>query len=233
MSIADQLTEAVSAETVLETSLGRIWQHHGKTGFAILTAWRGERPEAKDDDEKRAAAKLLAANKKAQNELRGDIKSSGFGFVPVEGVGQEERNGEIVQAPEPSFLVPNAKRGGKPAEEGELRKLVMRLGKKYDQTAVLIHEPESGTEIISPGGAVLARHKTFSPNTVGEFFTRLHRGSTFRTENMLWWGLRYSDPPGNWIEGMGMEGDGRVRIAECSDKLDKWLEKLRRYQASA
>lgn len=225
MSIAKQLDSAVAKNSVLESSLGRIWQHHGKTGFAILTAWLGERPGVKD------AAELRALNKKAMGELRADIKAGGFGFVPVEGVGQEERDGKIVEAPEPSFLVPNSKPGrhgaaDAPASSDELRKLVLRLGKKYGQTAVLIHDPETGSEIVAPGGEVLDKYKAFSPNTAAKFFTRLSKGRTFTLENMAWWGLRYGDPPGGWIEGMAMDSQGRVRIAECSDRLSEWLRRV-------
>jgi len=242
MSISAQLDSAVSPNSVLESSLGRIWQHHGKTGFAILTAWLGHRPEAKD------AAELRALNKKAMAELRADIKASGFGFVPVEGVGQEERDGKIVEAPEPSFLVPNSKpaKAGKadsPADRDELRKLVMRLGKKYDQTAVLVHDPETGSEIVTPGGEVLDKYKSFGPNTVAKFFTRLskdrdgrvdrhgnkgldRKGRTFTLESLAWWGLRYGDPPGGWLEGMAQDSQGRVRIAECSDRVEDWLAKM-------
>jgi len=224
MSLASHLQEAASGSVtalVLETSLGRIWQHHRQAGFAIITAWRGERPEAGDD-----AKKLRVLNEKALSGLKSDIKSGGFGFTPVEGVGQEELGGKIIQAPEPSLLIPNVKRGGGQAKEGELRGLMLKLGKKYDQTAVLLHDPESGTEIVSPSGTVLDRAKKFSPNTIGQFFTRLRGNRTFRLEDLAWWGLRYSDPPGGWIEGMAMENGGRVRIAECSDRLADWLAEM-------
>jgi len=242
MSVSNQLDSAISSNAVLESSLSRIWQHHGKTGFAILTAWLGQRPGAKD------AAELRAMNKKAMAELRADIKASGFGFIPMEGVGQEERDGKIVEAPEPSFLVPNSKpakhgKADSSANRDELRKLVMRLGKKYDQTAVLIHDPETGSEIIAPSGEVLDKYKSFGPNTVAKFFTRLskdregrvdrhgnkgldRKGRTFTLESLAWWGLRYGDPPGGWLEGMAHDSQGRVRIAECSDRLDEWLAEM-------
>lgn len=219
MSTAEQLDEAICEPVLLEASLSRIWHHHGKTGFGIVTAWRGRRPEAKND------AELLALNKKAVAELRADIKASGFGFIPVEGVGQEKRGGKIVQSPEPSFLVPNSKRG-KPASPSELRDVIMRLGKKYEQDAVVIHDPETGTEIISPDGTVFNHAKSFSPNTIGEFFTRLRGSRTFRLEGLEWWGLRYGSPPGNWMEGMAMENEGRVGIAEFSDRLDEWMNEM-------
>lgn len=219
-TLSEQLNHAASPSSILETSLGRIWQHHGKTGFAILTAWRGERAGIRSADE------LKRANEKSMRELAADLKAGGFGYVPVEGVGQEERGGKIIQAPEPSFLVPNVKRGGKKAETGELRTLVMRLGKKYEQTAVLVHDPGSGSEIVSPAGAVLGTAKSFSANMAGEFFTRLRGGRTFRLEDLLWWGLRYGDPPGNWLEGMAMENDGRIQIHACSDRLGEWMTEV-------
>lgn len=244
MSLSDDLRRA-SAPPVLESSLGRIWQHHGKTGFAVLTAWRGGREGKRGESEDLGKGKyryqgevgvwrtvmgrhlfISDRNQEAMRNLHADLKSAGFGFVPVEGVGQEDEDGKIVQATEPSVLIPNKKRGGGKAEPGELRALAMRLGKKYGQTAVLIHDPEKGTEIITPDGEVLDHAKGFSPNSVGQFFTRLRKGQTFRLEDLRWWGLRYGDPPGNWIEGMAMENQGRAEIRRCSDVLADWLREV-------
>lgn len=210
MSLADQLQEARGGPpSILEASLSRVWQHHGETGFVIMTSWRG------DED-----AKTNKANLKT---LKGLVKGAGYGFIPVEGVGQEKVGGKVVQASEPSLLIPAKKKGDNESDVGQLRELAMKWGKKFNQFAVLVHDPEGGTQIVTPTGKVVGKAKKFSPNTAAEFFTRL-RGKNFTLE---WWGIKYGDPPeGGVMAGYAEQMEGRVMIAECGDRLDDWLAEL-------
>jgi hypothetical protein len=221
MTFSSQLQAATgSGDGLVEASLGRVWQHHQKTGFVIITAWRG-------DQDKRA-------NEAALKRLKADVRAAGYGFIPLEGVGQEKVDGKIVQAVEPSLLIPNKRRGVAEdcddcglSERGqssadELRGLALKWGKKYDQFAVLVHDPQTGTEILKPSGGVVARASKFSPNTAAEFFSRL-KGRDFTLE---WWGIKYPDPPSSWMEGAARQAEGQVSIAECSDRLGDWLSEM-------
>ena len=213
MGIAKQLHEAVnegSSKTILEASLSRVWQHHGAGGFVIMTAWRGD--------------KTAKENKANLKELKGLVRGAGYGFVPVEGVGQEKVDGKIVQASEPSILIPA---GGKDGTGNikELAELAKKWGKKYAQFAVLVHDPKEGTRIVKPNGSVVAKAKKFAPNVASEFFTRLKGGGTVTLE---WWGVKYGDPPeGGTMAGYAEQMEGRVNIAECSDRVDDWLDEMR------
>jgi len=214
MGLAEQLDEASGGggSSILEASLGRIWQHHDKTGFVIITAWRG------DQDEK--------ANRQALQRLKGDVRGAGYGFIPLEGVGQEKHGGKIVQASEPSLLIPNKRKGDvtERREAGDdLRRRALAWGKKYKQFAVLVHDPKTGTEILKPGGGVVARARKFSANTASEFFTRLKGGRTFTLE---WWGIKYGEPHEGWMDGAARELAGQTDIAECSDRIDEWMVEM-------
>lgn len=223
MSIAEQLDNASSArpKTVLEASLGRVWQHHGSTGFVIITAWRGDQDKA--------------TNERALKQLKADVRAAGYGFIPLEGVGQEKVGDKIVQAVEPSILIPNKRRATKESCDDcglselrrqssaeELRALALKWGKKYGQFAVLIHDPENGTQIVKPDGGVVGKASKFSPNTAAEFFSRL-KGKEFTLE---WWGLKYMQPTRGWMQGAALQAEGQVQIAECSDDLYRWIGEM-------
>lgn len=217
MSLADDIEEAVmvvALTAIQEASLGRIYQHHRERYFIILTAWRGERTQEE--------------NETALKALKQRIRAAGFGFIPLEGVGQETRESEIIQAVEPSLLVPNSKKG---LDDGSFRKMALSWALKASkppQDYIFYATPtaEGGTDAavlkVSSGAADFKLSK-FSPSSVGEFYSRLRRGRTFKYE---WIGIKYGDPPSGWIHGMGMESEGRERIAEFSETLEDWQERF-------
>ena len=213
MSLAENLSDAAGGgSSLLEASLARIWQHHGKTGFVIMTAWRGD--------------KSKQANQAALKRLKGAVRAAGYGFIPLEGVGQEKVGGKVVQASEPSILIPNRRRTMRERVQGaddDLLRLALKWGKEHNQFAVLVHDPKTGTKILKPGGGVVAKASKFSANTASEFFTRLKGGRTFTLE----WGIKYAEPhAGGWVEGAALQAEGQVGIAEYSDRFDEWLDEL-------
>lgn len=225
MALSSQLDLARGSgqpTSVLEASLGRVWQHHGSTGFVIITAWRGDQDKA--------------TNERALKQLKGDVRAAGYGFVPLEGVGQEKVDGKIVQAVEPSLLIPNKRRIQSVEDRADrglaelsrqssaetLYDLALKWGKKYGQFAVLIHDPETGTRIVKPDGSVIGKASKFSPNTAAEFFSRI-KGKAFALE---WWGIKYQAPPSGWMEGAARQADGQVQIVECSDEFSQWLVEI-------
>ena len=87
----------MNKQQILEASLSRIWRDFQENEFGIITSWR-----VGDVDNKANLSKLKSA-----------ISSAGFGYVRIDGVGQEEDESGVVRSvKEPSLLVKNVKAGG-------------------------------------------------------------------------------------------------------------------------
>ena len=216
MGLSKELSEAVGTLTpIQEASLSRIYQHHKERAFVILTAWRGDRSKAD--------------NEEALKGLQRQIRGAGFGYIPVEGVGQEKVGGKIAQAVEPSLLVPNKVKG---PDDGSFVQLALKWAKapggdsaaKQDYIFYATPNEKGGTDaaVLKGSGGTEFKLKKFSPNTMGEFFSRLRKGRTFKYE---WIGVKYSNPVSGWIEGMGREGTGQVRFDLC-ETLDDWCREF-------
>jgi len=223
--LSDDLAKAASGfAPVQEASLGRIYQHHKTRAFAILTAWRGER--------------TLEENQVAFQKLKQRIRGSGYGFIPLDGVGQEKVGGKVVEASEPSLLVPNKVKG---PDDGTFRKIALGWAleaSKPPQYAIFFATPdgEGGTDgaVLKVGGGVEMKLSKFSPSMVGQFYSKLRRGRTFMyapsaEESVEWLGVKYGDPPQGWIHGMGMQSEGRLEIARYSETLDEWRQEFAEY----
>ena len=223
--IHDDLVEAVEGvelTPIQEASLGRIYQHHKTRAFVILTAWRSER--------------TLEENQAALQKLKQRIRGNGYGFIPLQGVGQEKVKGKVIEAIEPSLLVPNKVEG---PDDGTFRKTALGWAKEASnppQYAIFYATPtnEGTTQgaVLKVSGGIEAKLSKFSPNQIGQFYSKLRRGRTFMytpkasEESIEWLGLRYDDPPQGWIHGMGQEGAGRIGIAEFSETLEQWKEEF-------
>jgi len=209
MNYSRALQEAMGSgelpKTILEASLGRIWQHHGKHGFVILTSWRAENS--------------LEQNKANLQKLKGLVRGAGYGFIQAEGLGQEDTpSGEVVATSEPVLLVPG--RG----DLADLRKQAVSWGKKFNQYAIVFHDPEDGSELVGQNGERLDHWKKFSANVATKFLTRLKKGGSFALE---WIGVKYADPlTGGFMQGLHEQSQGRLLIAECSDRYEPWLAKM-------
>ena len=85
----------MNKQKILEASLSRIYRDFQENEFGIITAWRvGDK-----------------SNKSNLNALKSAVRSAGFGFVRIDGVGQEEdESGKVVSVKEPSLLVKNVKK---------------------------------------------------------------------------------------------------------------------------
>ena len=212
MGLSGKLGEAIGVLTsIQEASLSRIWQHHKDRAFVILTAWRGDRSEVE--------------NEEALKGLQRQIRGAGFGYIPIEGVGQEKISGKISQAVEPSLLVPNKVKG---PDDGSFVRLALGWARapggdskaKQDYIFYATPNDKGGTDaaVLKGSGGTEFKLKKFSPNTMGDFFSRLRSGRTFKYE---WIGVKYGDPVSNWIEGMGREGTGQIMFNLC-ETLDEW-----------
>ena len=193
MNIEKQLDQVL---LLPEASLARIYSHHRDREFAIVTAHRADM----DPDQ----------NRENMISLKGDVRAAGYGYIPLEGIGQERtEDGKTIEVKEPSLMViGNGTRN--------LRRDVIQWGRKYNQYMVIYHHPKTGTELIEVAGdKVVDRFEKFSPR-VAAFFSR-HRGKAFHFE-----GVKYGSPPRSVIEGMGRFGE---MLWEYRDG-DDWREKI-------
>lgn len=204
------LREARALPPLLETSLARIWQHHRERSFVILTAWRGD----KDKQVNRANLKRLKAQ----------VRAAGYGFIQLIGVGQEkDAEGNIIYAQEPSLLIPTNE---KSAEDGRaLLKKALKWGKQYEQYAIFFHtvsEDKDYSAVIEVDGGKREVLGKFKPQQVGQFFSKLKKGRTFKYEHL---GYKYGEPVQGWIHGMGREALGELELYRC-ESVSAWLNAL-------
>lgn len=120
ISIKSIQTESKKLEEA--DSLSRIYSHYQNNPFLVISA---ERPanEGETDEEARQR------NKRNTLSLKNDIRSTGFGFIPVDGGWKED--GEVSY--EASFFVPMSK-----GNFDDFFKLAIDLCNKYNQYAVLV-----------------------------------------------------------------------------------------------
>ena len=184
----------VNKFNLTEASLARIWAHHKNREFAIVTAWRAATPK----DENISNLSLL----------KRDVRAAGYGYIPLEGIGQEE-SGPVK---EPAIMVIGD-------DQGRLRDLAIQWGRKYDQFAI-IYNQKGNAEFINPKtGETLQQWHGFHAGAA-QFFSR-HKGKDFHLE-----GLKYGQLPHSIIEGMGRNAE---TLWEFRDGPD-WREKVRQEQ---
>ena len=198
--------ESVKQEKIMEASLSRIWRDYQDNEFGIITAWRFE-----CDDEKGEPTN----NKQNLSALKGAVRSGGFGYVRIDGVGQEECGGKVISVKEPVM------------DSNKFDKFLIGLGRKYNQWGIVLHSPEKGTRLIAlknDDGKQISpkvdmKMKKFSPMKTGQFFSSL-KGKPFKLE-----GFKYADRPDGIIHGMSMEGHGEVDIFRYESR-EKWMKQI-------
>lgn len=212
MANLSEALDSALGPTLMEASLGRIWQHNKDRAFVILTSWRGN--QDKETNEKNLAA------------LKKKIRSAGFGFIPVDGVGQEESGPAI----EPSLIVVSRKDAAD--KDGEFLAQALAWGKAYDQYAIFYHvvrngEPQSAVVNCASGSTEVDLH-SFKPNEIGTFYTKLKNKGTFKYEHI---GVKWGERPKGWIHGMGLEAQGEIDF-EMRESFDDWLHEMERLGAA-
>ena len=199
-------------EQIVESSLSRIWRDFQENEFGLITSWR-----VGDKD-----------NRKNLSLLKSAIRSGGYGFVRIDGVGQEEVDGKVVQANEPSLLVKNVKKGGGPlVDTKKFERFMYGLGKKYKQWGIVLSHPDKGTRLIalknddgkSISPKIDAKMRKFNPMKTAQFFSKL-KGKPFTFE-----GFKYADRPENWIHGMSLEKRGEVDLHK-RESTEKWMKEI-------
>lgn len=159
--------------SVNETSKNGIFTKHSQAGYIIISAFR----------EGSSTPEIYKKNLIISDELRNDIKRSGFSYTPVWGgfVENEKENSndeptKVVK--ELAFIVFNFKRSEKQEINGELQILGEKLCKKYNQDFFLIKYPDGDAKYLNHFGQVLSTFGSISPaQTIDKYFTSLHKSS--------------------------------------------------------
>jgi len=197
---------------LLEASLARIWADHGDGAFGIITSWCVE-------DGTRAPP---------LGDLKKQVKDLGFGYVPIDGIGQRERNGRLVPATEPALLVKNSKAGGAPpASSQDFVDLLSQFASKFEQRGLVVHHPEDGTQLIALKGddgnaatpTVISRMQEFDPFETALFFSEM------KVERFTLEGFKYANRPQNFMHGMILEAQGEVDIFR-RESAESWRKKM-------
>ena len=201
----------MNKDKILEASLSRIWRDFKDNEFGIITSWRvGE-----------------TNNKQNLATLKSAVSSAGFGYVRIDGVGQEEdETGKVRSAKEPSLLVKNVKAGGEPLmDTKKFERFMVKLAHRYKQWGIVLHNPDKGTRLVQtsddgkPVNKVDMKMSTFNPMKVAQFYSSL-KGKPFTFE-----GFKYADKPQNHIHGMSLQGKGEVDIHK-RESTEKWMKEI-------
>jgi hypothetical protein len=158
----------VECYSIQETSLTRVMSKSKKGGVAILSAQRGD--------------KLKSENKGRSRQLERDIRGAGLPgptkvsgrYTENPGTPQEKKVGEK------SHVVSSGKLGKK-----RFKKVITKLGAKYDQDSVLIKKKPGGSAHLTgtsktswPGKGKNVNVGKMNPGKTGEFDTKV-KNKTF------------------------------------------------------
>lgn len=140
----------LNPDKLFETSLSRVLKHWNNSEFVLITAWRQD--------------KNGSDNVANFRQLKSQIKGLGYGFVQVEGYGQEETG----VSKEPTLLVINNRR-----DSGFLPSM-LKLATRYEQYG-LAHARGDGTgAVLRSDGSVDVEFSSVKM-AAAEFFTSLSK----------------------------------------------------------
>jgi hypothetical protein len=162
-----------------EINLARMYQYTQEKSIGMISASRGK----KDTETAEEAKRRNEFNTKA---LANDIRSAGFGFVPVAGYYiEDDGKGNKRPVAEKSFLI-----AANPESTGKLKDFLFKAGKKYDQDSVLFKSYNSDTAVLLgtasgryPGLGVEVVIGKWKANAIGDYYTKMknHRSFTFES----------------------------------------------------
>lgn len=198
--IVDSLIIKEEHQTLSEATLARVISKYFDLGFIIVSS---DRSFEADHGRKGTEEEIVAQrdkNKKNEKQIRKDIATAGFGFVPTYGGFREEvvdaqGNKKLVDNPEPekSFIIPAQKVGtSKKADYKGLYRLGIALAKKYNQDSFFYKPPQDVTERSFYIDKTGKKDMTFDDVTVNDleqiYFSRLRKANpdrrfTFLEEN--------------------------------------------------
>lgn len=123
---------------------------HAENGYVIISACR----DSSNPD-------MKAQNQQRTRELKTDIQSAGYSYMPVFGGYVENENGEVLEA---SFIVFNYDRTGKPGNFEDLKNFAIAMCGKYNQDSVLVYEPGDVPKYYDREGNVVSSPSDSSRN---------------------------------------------------------------------
>ena len=160
------------ANSLGESSLTRVMSKSQKGGMAIMSAQRGD----KSKSENKARSKQLEKDIRGAG-LPGPTKVSGR-YTENPGTSDEKKVGEK------SHVITPGKKGKK-----KFKKVIEKLGKKYDQDSVLLQRKAGGSATLKgtsksswPGEGKNVKIGSMKPGRTGEFDTRV-KNKTFTVED--------------------------------------------------
>lgn len=146
-----------------EASLSRVERHWNLNGFAALTSWRADKPDAE--------------NRRNLTRLKQDVKQAGYGWVQVMGSWSEDGGRPTY---EPSLIIPALRRDTERTEASmardsrDLRALAIKWGVRYGQWGVLWTSPDGKAQVLTTNPGL-----TGKPNgSVADTFTAFKPGDT-------------------------------------------------------
>ena len=156
-----------------ESSLSRIYQHSQESNMGMVTAYRGDYS--------------IQQNEKRNSSLVSDIRSAGFGFVPVIGYYIENPGTpEETKVVEKSFVVISSSN-----DSGRLKGFLKRVGVKYNQDSVLYKDASSDQAVLIgtasgrwPGLDVETKVGTWHANKIDSYYTQMKGHRSFRFESV-------------------------------------------------
>ena len=156
-------------ELLVEASLGRIYQHL-KSGrqFAIMNAFRSERPKEENVD--------------LNNALAMDVKNKGYGYFFLEGHWIENKKKPTRKWVEEDALFIIA-----PAKDNGFKKNIENWLKEYDQESAVIKDQSGVVYLMDDNGKKETNFDKFHPNQVADIYSRMkrkNRDATFVLESL-------------------------------------------------
>ena len=160
----------IDKKVVKETSLNRLLTKHTDNGYVMISACRHDWSEDHDENKE--------MNNIKTKELKSDISSAGYQYIPVQGGFIEDDGTEVV---EQSFIIVNYKnRSNETADFDELKKLAISLCGKYNQDSVLVVAPGAKPQYLTRSGDVDMEFNDVSiRNNTEKYFTRIGGGRKF------------------------------------------------------
>lgn len=152
-----EIFQANTPQELTEASLSRVWQHLGEgRSWGLVSSYR---PHLSKEE-----------NQQRVEELKSDLKKERLGYFPLKGMWKDKDSGEVYS--EPSFFVPEISRDQ-----------IVKLGRKYDQDAVLYGESDKESDeasilIIGQSNNVLDnlgpnKSETLRVKNVGDVYSKL------------------------------------------------------------
>lgn len=204
--------------TVLEASLARVLVHYEDKQFGILTSWQGGGKTKEDYVQ-------IGQNNENFAALKKDVHEARFDYIPLMGIAKEELRPEeqgnsfdhevdadgkrVRHIQEPSLFVINQSteswQGPRPEEA--FRWLMIHLGRKYNQSCVIVGRPGAGMDLIKVKTPIqVERHcHKIRPSMLAQFYSQLKPDRKIVFEALL-----TPAQPKSCMEGMARESIGET-----------------------